>query len=65
MSPKQFLLIRRMQMVRRELRLATPATTTVTEVITRYGFWNFGRFAGIYKAQYGERPSVTRGRPPE
>jgi AraC-like DNA-binding protein len=62
MSPKQFLLARRMHMVRRDLRVAAPASTTVTEVASRYGFWDFGRFAGAYRWQYDELPSATLAR---
>jgi len=61
-SPKHFLVMRRMQLVRRELGLADPKTTTVTEVATRYGFWQFGQFAGTYKSIFGELPSVTLAR---
>lgn len=62
-SPKQFLLARRMQMARRDLRQAVHGTTTVTEIASRYGFWDFGRFAAAYKAQFGELPSATLARP--
>jgi AraC-like DNA-binding protein len=65
MSPKQFLLARRMHMVRRDLRTAAPTSTTVTEVVSRYGFWDFGRFAGAYRSQYDELPSTTLARAPE
>jgi AraC-like DNA-binding protein len=63
-SPKQFLLARRMQMSRRDLRRAIHGTTTVTEIASRYGFWDFGRFAAIYKVQFGELPSATLGTRP-
>jgi AraC-like DNA-binding protein len=65
MSPKQFLLARRMHMVRRDLRTAAPTSTTVTEIATRYGFWDFGRFASTYRSQYDELPSTTLARAPE
>ena len=59
MGPMRFLMLRRMQLARRELREADPGTTTVTDVATRYGFWQFGRFAGQYKLRFGESPSTT------
>ena len=65
MSPKHFLIRRRMHMVRRELTRALSTATTVTEVATRYGFWDFGRFAGKYKSFFGELPSAVLARAPE
>ena len=62
MGPKHYLLLRRMHMVKRALRDRTPAETTVTDVATGYGFWQFGRFAGEYKALFGEAPSATLAR---
>ena len=61
-SPKHFLVMRRIHLARRDLTRADPRTTTVTEVATRYGFWQFGRFAGEYKSIFGELPSVTLAR---
>lgn len=59
MSPKQYLLLRRMHMARRALGASDPAVTTVTDIATRFGFWHFGRFAGCYRLIFGEPPSVT------
>jgi AraC-like DNA-binding protein len=63
MGPKHYLLIRRMHMVRRALLDAKPADMRVTEIATRYGFWEFGRLAVEYKALFGESPSATLARP--
>jgi AraC-like DNA-binding protein len=63
MGPKHYLLLRRMHFVRRALRESSRPDTTVTEIATRYGFWQFGRFAVEYKALFGESPSTTLARP--
>jgi AraC-like DNA-binding protein len=59
MGPKRYLLRRRMNLARQALRQAEAAETSVTEVATRYGFWQLGRFSVEYKALYGETPSTT------
>lgn len=59
MSPKQYLLLRRMNLAHRALRAADPATTTVTEIATRFGFWELGRFAVAYRAWCGESPAAS------
>jgi AraC-like DNA-binding protein len=64
MSPKQYLLARRMHLARRDLSRAVPDSTTVTDVASRYGFWQFGYFARAYRSQFGELPSATLKRPP-
>ena len=63
MSPKRYLLLRRLHQVHRVLRTSSHAETTVTNVATRFGFWHFGRFAGSYRQIFGEPPSVTLARP--
>ena len=63
MSPKRYLLLRRMHLARRALRDSAPTGTTVTEIATRHGFWQFGRFAGEYKSLFGEAPYTTLHRP--
>ena len=63
MSPHRYLRLRQLHLAHRALTLNESATTTVTEVATAYGFWDLGRFAVAYRAVFGERPSVTLGRP--
>jgi AraC-like DNA-binding protein len=59
MGPKRYLLLRRMGLARRALRQATPDAASVTDIATRFGFWQLGRFAVEYQALYGEPPSAT------
>jgi len=65
MGPIRYLALRRMHLVRRALLRADPAKATVTQLATDHGFWELGRFAGGYKALFGESPSETLRRPAE
>ena len=59
MSPHAYLTLRRLTLVRRFL----PEAASVADAAERYGFWHLGRFAKVYRAQFGELPSTTnRGR---
>jgi AraC-like DNA-binding protein len=48
-NPKQYLLSRRMLLARKALRESNPEAASVTEIATRYGFWELGRFAVDYR----------------
>lgn len=58
-SPSQYLLLKRLYLVRR--RLLSGDYATVTEAAMSCGFWELGRFAGRYRALFGELPSATIG----
>lgn len=60
-SPMQYLRDTRMENARRDMENAPPSLT-VTEIATKWGFYQLGRFATEYKARYGESPSATRQR---
>ena len=62
-APNRYLLLRRLHLAHRELMVCDPRAVTVTEVATSFGFWQLGRFAGAYRALFGESPIETLRRP--
>ena len=64
MTPTRYVLLRRLREVRSALRDARPDTVNVAEVAHSFGFAQLGRFAGTYRATYGETPSTTLQRTP-
>jgi AraC-like DNA-binding protein len=58
-GPKRYLLLRRMNLARKALRGADAAAVTVTQIATKFGFWNFGRFSVEYRSLFSEMPSAT------
>jgi AraC-like DNA-binding protein len=63
-GPREYLLLRQLNKVRRKLLASDRDETTVTDVLTHWGVWEFGRFSGRYKRQFGELPSATLRRAP-
>ncbi len=64
MRPIAYLNRFRLHQVRRSLRAANHASTTVTREALLWGFWHFGDFSRAYKDCFGELPSDTLRRPP-
>jgi AraC family ethanolamine operon transcriptional activator len=58
-SPKAYLRLKAMSAARARLLDAGDRPTTVTQVALDQGFWELGRFAGAYRAMFGESPSET------
>lgn len=65
MGPVRYLCLRRLHLVRHALIRASSATATVTQIATGAGFFELGRFAGEYRALFGETPSATLRRTPQ
>ncbi len=58
-SPGRYVRMRRLYMARHSLVTSDPEKTSVTEIALRHGFFEFGRFAGVYRSEFGESPSMT------
>lgn len=65
-GPNRFVRLRRLNEVHRLLQAPSRSGETVAAVATRLGMRDLGRFAGQYRALFGESPSQTlaRGRGP-
>jgi AraC family ethanolamine operon transcriptional activator len=59
LTPKAFLVARRLNAVRRELRAANPSGQRIVDIANGWGFWHMGQFASDYRKQFGELPSQT------
>lgn len=58
-TPMRYLRSVRMDRVRDELEASDPQSTTVADVMSRWGFLQLGRVAGQYRRRFGELPSWT------
>jgi AraC-like DNA-binding protein len=58
-GPTQYMKLHRLNQVHHALRAADYGEATVTAILTTCGITELGRFAGIYKALFGESPSET------
>jgi len=59
LGPSQYLRIRELHKTRHDLLLSNPEEKTVTDILTHWGIWELGRFAGRYKLHFGELPHET------
>src|SRR5215471_8624662 len=58
-TPHRYLFSRRLHVARELLSSEADKPATVTEVATRLGFVELGRFAVAYRSAFGELPSET------
>ena len=58
-TPMGYLRQIRLDRARHDLLAADPACETVSGIATRWGFAHIGRFSQVYRAEFGESPSVT------
>jgi AraC family ethanolamine operon transcriptional activator len=58
-SPTAYLRIAALNEVRRALLEEPPARDAVSRAASDFGFWHLSRFAGQYRALFGEPPSAT------
>ncbi|BAJ75554.1 AraC-type DNA-binding domain-containing proteins [Microbacterium testaceum StLB037] len=58
-TPMQYLRRVRLDAARADLRSADPSVDTVAAIAARWGFSNLGRFAAMYRGEFGETPSTT------
>ena len=58
-TPLQYLHALRLTEARHILLAGRNSATSVTEVATRFGFRELGRFSGEYRERFGESPSET------
>ena len=60
-SPHRYVLNRKLQAVRQELRDRSARRGSVAEIAEQFGFTDISRFGQFYKRMYGEVPSSTLG----
>ncbi|MFC1560350.1 helix-turn-helix domain-containing protein [Pseudomonadota bacterium] len=59
LTPKRYLLVHRMNNVRKQLRAANPETSQIVELARQNGFWHMSAFSSDYKKLFAELPSET------
>lgn len=63
-SPSVYLRLLRLNGAHRDLKLADPTETDVTQIATGWGFWHLARFSMYYRRLFGEYPSETLRKSP-
>jgi AraC-like DNA-binding protein len=58
-TPRRYLRRLRLEAARNDLQHGSWGRTSVTQVALRWGFSRLGEFARLYRAAFGESPSVT------
>jgi len=61
-TPYSYLQIQRLNAAHRELAVADPGESTVTNVALKWGFGHAGRFSSLYSKFFDEMPSETLSR---
>ena len=59
LSPLRLMILRRMSLVRQEIRDRRQTKKSIAEIAIHHGFWHLGRFAALYRKIFGELPSQT------
>jgi len=59
-NPVLYLRTLRLNGVRRELRDTIASAQAIRDIACKWGFWHLSRFAGEYRALFGELPSETQ-----
>ena len=60
-TPKQYLLMVRLNQVYQHLKAADPYSSSVSKIASSAGFQHMGRFASQYVSLFGEAPKKTLG----
>jgi len=58
-TPKQYLLAIRLHDARKAIYQARGFDVSISDIANRFGFWHMGKFAMVYRRQFGELPSKT------
>jgi AraC family ethanolamine operon transcriptional activator len=59
LPPHTYFTLRRLDLCKHALEEAEPTRASVTTIAVLHGFHELGRFAGIYRRQFGELPSES------